>query len=112
MKKYKCLHCGHEWESGYVGRCVMCGLGNVKEEGAYLREDVLTVMDRIKVASESCNSHHITCVINQVRGMIWIITGQDPGILEDTEQVCKLLKVPYEKKETEIIWGTEVDPNW
>ena len=34
---------------------------------------------RSLVAGESCNSHHIDGVVNQIRGVIWLMTGKDPG---------------------------------
>jgi hypothetical protein len=76
------------------------------------REQCLIVMERCKTMSQSCNSYRITAIGNQIRGMIWVMTGQDHGPVENTEDICKSLNIPYRKEEEYTVWGNEVDPNW
>lgn len=52
--------------------------------------------DRGKVASESCNSAHISAILNQMRGAIWYATGKDPGAyFNDVSDVAKILGVKF-----------------
>lgn len=77
------------------------------------REQCIIVMERIKAMSQSTNSFRIEAIRNQIRGMIWVMTGQDPGPIQATDQVCKVLKIPYRLVEGDMTeWGTEVDPDW
>lgn len=78
------------------------------------REQCIIVMERIKAMSQSTNSFRTEAIGNQIRGMIWVMTGQDPDYIKSTESICKLLNIPYRyRKEGDyIVWGTEVDPDW
>jgi hypothetical protein len=70
------------------------------------KEDVVEfVMGRIGVMEKSCNSFHINCVDQQVRGVIWLYTGKDPGRIENTVEVCKLLEIPYRVEGDVVHWG-------
>ena len=76
------------------------------------REAKILIMDRIKIASESCNSYQIKSIEDQIRGMIWIITGKDPGNLLTTEAICNVLNIPCKVINGMTHWGTAVDPEW
>jgi hypothetical protein len=60
---------------------------------------------RSLVAGESCNSHHIDGVVNQIRGVIWLMTGKDPGFysLRTLSDALRAMNVPF----TEVGEGEE-----
>lgn len=72
------------------------------------KEDVVSfVMDRLGVMGGSCNSFHINCVDQQIRGVIWLATGKDPGRIENTVEICKLLDIPYRVEGDMVHWGDQ-----
>jgi hypothetical protein len=72
------------------------------------RKDVVSfVVDRLKVMSGSCNSFHINCVDQQIRGVIWLYTGKDPGRLENTIEIFKALDIPYRVEGDQVYWGDQ-----
>lgn len=57
-------------------------------------------VERIDALRGSCNEGHITHNDGVLRGLIWAMTGKDPGtyITEDMARVFTLLGIPYVKK--------------
>ncbi len=51
---------------------------------------------RALVCGESCNSTHIAGVVNQIRGVIWLMTGTDPGFhsLRTFSDAMRAMDVP------------------
>jgi hypothetical protein len=74
------------------------------------KENVLAfVISRSKVASESCNSQHINCVMEQIRGAIWLFTGKDPGKIDNSIDILDALSVPYKRVGDMLYWGDEIN---
>ena len=60
-------------------------------------------IERGEACSESCNSHHINAVINQMRGAIWFVTGDDPGSeFDDLKDIADILGIKYQVVGNEI----------
>ena len=53
------------------------------------------VMERLKETTKAGNSHDTDSIIQQVRGVIWLFTGKDPGNSINGIRICKLLDIPY-----------------
>jgi len=53
------------------------------------------IVGRIITATESCNSHHISCVQGQIRGLIAVLTGTRPPVHDDIRDILDLIGVPY-----------------
>jgi hypothetical protein len=53
-------------------------------------------LERIHAVSGSCNSAHIAHNDGVLRGLIWALTGDDPGtyLTTDMERVFRLLGIP------------------
>ena len=68
-----------------------------------LKDAIGLVVSRSEVALDSCNSHHITCCIQQIRGILWLFLGKDPGSPKDLQHVLDLLDLPYK-----IVDGTDL----
>lgn len=66
------------------------------------------IASRGDAALNSCNSHHITCCIQQIRGILWLFLGEDPGSVKDLKAVLDLVDVPYEIKNGMIYWGDDL----
>lgn len=68
---------------------------------------------RVVVAAESCNSHHVDGVVNQIRGVIWLMTGKDPGFhqLRTFSDALRAMEVPFvevrEGEETMVFYGDD-----
>ena len=64
--------------------------------------------ERVEVAGGSCNSHHITCVLEQIRGAIWFFTGEDPHMIKETVDIYKALDIPYRVDGDMIYTGDDI----
>jgi len=74
------------------------------------KEDVVSfVTSRADVASKSCNSFHINCVMEQIRGAIWLFTGDDPGKIDNSIDILDALSVPYKQVGDMLYWGDEIE---
>lgn len=68
------------------------------------------IRNRLEAASESCNSTHLTHTGGVIRGLIWALTGEDPGtrLLHDVSRTLELAGIPYKLKDDgEIEWIVE-----
>jgi hypothetical protein len=54
------------------------------------------IVDRLMAIRGTCNSTHITHNEGVFRGLIWALTGKDPGtyLLEDTKALLGLASIP------------------
>jgi hypothetical protein len=71
-----------------------------------LAEAIEYLLKRGTVCADSCNSTHIAAVINQMRGVIWLFTGDDPGFhnIKTFEDVLKALGVPFVRDADGMVW--------
>lgn len=53
------------------------------------------VMGRLHETTKAGNSNYTDSIIQQVRGVIWLFTGKDPGSDIRSVKICKLLDIPY-----------------
>lgn len=70
------------------------------------REIKLTILNRLEAATSSCNSYHINHVTGVIRGLLWALTGNDPGNLAPID-VLKLANIPHRLEGDMIYWDTE-----
>jgi hypothetical protein len=66
------------------------------------------ISGRLNQLYDSCNSTHITHTEGVIRGLIWGMTGKDPGALHvaTSERILTLSEMPYKIVGKEIFWGT------
>jgi hypothetical protein len=59
------------------------------------------VLDRLEAMNGSCNSGHIDHNDGTLRGLIWALTGEDPGcyLTKDVARVLDLAGIPYERRD-------------
>ena len=73
------------------------------------KDDVVQfAVSRVEIAASSCNSFHINCVSEQIRGAIWLFTGEDPCKIMNSIDIFEALDVPYKVVENTVYWGDEV----
>ena len=69
----------------------------IKAEPATLKKLAKFIFERSEICGESCNSHHIECCIQQIRGAVWMFTGNDPGSLwNNYQELFDAIEMPYE----------------
>lgn len=59
------------------------------------------IIGRLKAVSGSCNSTHIDHNDGVFRGLIWAMTGEDPGtyLTADVPNLLQLSGIPYQVKD-------------
>ncbi len=70
----------------------------------------LAALDRIRAMSGSCNAAHIDHNDGVLRGLIWALTGEDPGtyLTTDTFRVLQLLGIPARRVGHHVHWAYDV----
>lgn len=53
------------------------------------------IVSRLLTAEQSCNSHHITCIKNQVRGLLAALTGDNPTNSDDIVDILQQAGIPF-----------------
>lgn len=66
------------------------------------------VMERLKEATYAGNSYYTNNVIQQIRGVIWLLTDKDPGSDISSIAICKLFDIPYRVDGEFVYWGDKV----
>lgn len=66
----------------------------------------LLILERLRVVSGSCNSTHLTHNDGVFRGLLWAMTGRDPGtrLLEDVGRILEAASIPFERVGEEVRW--------
>lgn len=74
----------------------------------------LAILDRLGALESSCNSTHITHNAGVLRGLLWALTGKDPGTLSDgrTVRVLQLAGIPCTEKDGVVTYVTPGDAEW
>jgi hypothetical protein len=49
------------------------------------------ILGRADALRKSCNSYHINHQGGVLRGLVWAYIGDDPGVIDDSEQLGNLL---------------------
>lgn len=47
-------------------------------------------------------------MLNQIRGMVWMVTGNDIGRIDSSAQVFDALGIPYRVDQDKIRWGDRI----
>lgn len=62
-------------------------------------EEVRTLIAlRVSAMCHSCNSHHISHVEGQIRGLMAVLTGEPPPTFNDAYEILDMAGIPYHKK--------------
>jgi hypothetical protein len=69
----------------------------------------LAICERLKAIDGSCNQTHITHNEGVFRGLVWALTGKDPGtdLLVNTETLLKLVGIPCSRDGDTVKWDLE-----
>lgn len=68
-------------------------------------------LERLEAGDRNrCNEGHRLHTDGVLRGLIWALTGDDPGtyLTKDIERVCQLLGIHAERKGDRIFYETRV----
>lgn len=65
------------------------------------------VMELIKHAANE--PYAVKCaILDRARGLIWGLTGKDPGYIDGTSDVCRVFGVPYRIRDDGfVVWGDQ-----
>jgi len=66
------------------------------------------VVRRIFKVLDSCNSFYSNHQRGVIRGMVWALTGEDPGDPESAATILKILGIPIRESGQEFM----IDPDW
>lgn len=69
------------------------------------------VVCRLLAAEESCNSHHLDCVEQQIRTLLAVLTDGDPPVLHGNARiVLKTAEIPF--RDCDGGFEFEYDDDW
>lgn len=65
-----------------------------------LKEAIELINERAEQLIVSTNNVYINSIYNQIRAIIWLFTGKDPGMgFKNIKDVYKILKIPFHSEE-------------
>ena len=83
---------------------------------AGLRERKVSLYDALELIAkraEACtlsgSSSHVNAVLNQIRGIVWLFSGEDPGMPGTLHGLLKRLNVPHAivEEDDRAWWGDD-----
>ena len=65
------------------------------------------IIDRLRIVDGQSNSYYISHHDGVLRGLIWVLTGEDPGIelTRDVERLLTIAGIPCERHGDTIHYG-------
>lgn len=74
-------------------------------------EAMAFIFYRSKVCGQSCNSHHITCVLAQMKAVAWLFSedGKEPGPFDNLYEVFEHLGIKHVRVDSMLFWGVQME---